>query len=186
MIFGSYPTRNAKNVFGFCVIPRHPQSEEAALSSLSRLYILANLLGNERPWFVICDWWISIHFVCFCVSRFVALFLKSTLSFTLVLSSFNFFILKRGKFKFQTWNCSYTASKSRGNTEMEGWKRTDTFLLTFKFADKHSGCYGNRLIDVAEEFEFGASSIWIVEDVGRGSFLFPTYPGRSKETLFAG
>ena len=80
----------------------------------------------------------------------------------------------------------YTASKSRGNTEMEGWKRTDTFPLTFKFADKHSGCYGNGLIDVAEEFEFGASSIWIVEDVGRGSLLFPTYPGRSKETLFAG
>ena len=22
--------------------------------------------------FVICDWWISIRFVCFCVSRFVA------------------------------------------------------------------------------------------------------------------
>ena len=69
---------------------------------------------------------------------------------------------------------------------MEGWKRTDMFPLTFKFADKHSGCYGNGLIDIAEEFEFGASSIWIVEDVGRGSFLFPTYPGRSKETLFAG
>ena len=34
---------------------------------------------------------------------------------------------------------------------MEGWKRTDTFPLTFKFADKHSGCYGNGLIDVAEE-----------------------------------
>ena len=80
----------------------------------------------------------------------------------------------------------YTASKSRGNTEMEGWKRTDTFPLTFKFADKHSGCYGNGLIDVVEKFEFGACSIWIVEDVGRGSFLFPTYPGRSKETLFAG
>ena len=125
-----------------------------------------------------------------CVSvyqlRFVALFLKSTLSFTLVLSFFNFFILKCGKFKFQTWNCSYTASKSRGNTEMEGWKRTDTFPLTFKFADKHSGCYSNSLIDVTEEFEFGASSIWIVKDIGRGSFLFPTYPGRSKETLFAG
>ena len=36
-------------------------------------------LGNKsffnrfkRSWFVICDWWISIRFVCFCVSRFVA------------------------------------------------------------------------------------------------------------------
>ena len=63
-------------------------SEEAALSSLSRLYILANLLGNERPWFVICDWWISIRFVYFCVSRLDVLFLKSTVSFTLALRFF--------------------------------------------------------------------------------------------------
>ena len=28
--------------------------------------------GFKRSWFVIRDWWISIHFVCFCVSRFVA------------------------------------------------------------------------------------------------------------------
>ena len=127
-------------------------------------YILANLLGNERPLFVICDWWISIRFACFCVSRFVALYLK----------------------RFQRWNFSYRASISGGNTDTEGWKRTDTFQPTFKFADKHSGCYGNGLIDVAEKFEFGACSIWIVEDVGRGSFLFSTYLGRSKETLFAG
>ena len=39
--------------------------------------------------------------MCFCVSRFVALFLKGTVSFTLVLSFSNFFILKRGKFRFQ-------------------------------------------------------------------------------------
>ena len=26
----------------------------------------------KSSWFVICDWWISIHFVCFCVSGFVA------------------------------------------------------------------------------------------------------------------
>ena len=26
----------------------------------------------KRSWFLICDWWISIRFVCFCVSRFVA------------------------------------------------------------------------------------------------------------------
>ena len=44
--------------------------------------------------------------------------------------------------------------------------------------DKHSGWYGNGLIDVAEKFEFGVCSM-------RGS-LFLTYQGRSKETLFAG
>ena len=53
-------------------------------------------------------------------------------------------------FRFQRWNCSFTASKSRENTATEGWKRTGTFPPTFTFADKHSGCYGNGLIDVAE------------------------------------
>ena len=172
---------DAKNVFGFCVfLRRHSKSEEVALSSLSRLYILANLLWNKRSSFVICDLWISIRFVCFCASRLDALFLKSTVSFALALRFFNFFTLKHGKFRFQRWNCSYRASKSRGNTATEGWKRTGTFPLTFTFADKHSGCYGNGLI------EFGACSIWIVKDVGRGSFLFPTYLGTSKETLLAG
>ena len=119
--------------------------------------------------------------MCFCVSRLDALFLKSTVSFPFIaLRFFIFFTLKHGKFRFQRWNRSYRASKSRGNTATEGWKRTGTFPLTFTFADKHIGCYGNGLI------EFGACSIWIVEDVGRGSFLFPTYLGRSKETLFAG
>ena len=83
---------------------------------------------------------------------------------------FIFFTLKHGKFRFQKWNCSYRASKSRGNTATGGWERTGTFPLTFTFADKHSGCYGNGLSDVAEKFEFGACSIWIVEDVGRGSY----------------
>ena len=82
-------------MFGFCVfLRRKSKSEEVTLSSLSRLYILANLLGNESPWSVISDWWISIRFVCFCVSGLIALFLKSTVSFTLVLIFFNFFILK--------------------------------------------------------------------------------------------
>ena len=52
-----------------------------------------------------------------------------------------------------------------------------SFILPPLF-DKHSGWYGNGLIDVAEKFEFGVCSM-------RGS-LFLTYQGRSKETLFAG
>ena len=140
---------------------------------------------------VVCDLWLVdidpfCVFLCFKVIL-DALFLKSTVSFTLALRIFFiFFTLKHGKFRFQRWNCSYRASKSRGNTATEGWKRTGTFPLTFTFADKHSGCYGNGLIDVAEKFEFGACSIWIVEDVGRSSFLFPTNLRRSKETLFTG
>ena len=54
------------------------------------LYILANLLGNKRSSFVICDRWISIRFVCFCVSRLDALFLKKHRKF--YLSSKIFFL----------------------------------------------------------------------------------------------
>ena len=109
-------------------------------------------------------------FLCFKVRCFV--FEKHRKFYLSSKIFFIFFTLKHGKFRFQRWNCSYRASKSRGNTDntaTEGWKRTGTFPLTFTFADKHSGCYGNGLIDVAEKFEFGACSIWIVEDVGRGS-----------------
>ena len=52
-----------------------------------------------------------------------------------------------------------------------------SFILPPSF-DKHSGWYGNGLIEVEEKFEFGVFSM-------RGS-LFLTYQGRSKETLFAG
>ena len=31
--------------------------------SLPRFHILADLLGNKRSWFAICDCWISIHSV---------------------------------------------------------------------------------------------------------------------------
>ena len=71
------------------------KSEEAALSSLSRLYILANEPLRKQK-VVVCDWWISIRFVCFCVSRLDALFLKSTVSFTLALTFFYLFTLKHG------------------------------------------------------------------------------------------
>ena len=177
-----------KTSLDFVFLRRQSKSEEAALSSLSRLlFILANLLGNKRS-FVICVWLVDFDpfcvFLCFKVTCFV--FEKHRKFYLSSKTFFIFFTLKHGKFRFQRWNCSYRASKSRGNTATEGWKRTGTFPLTFTFADKHSGCYGNGLIDVAEKFEFGACSIWIVEDVGRGSFLFPTYLGRSKETLLAG
>ena len=72
---------------------RQSKSEESALS---RLQILADVLGNKRSWFVICDWWISIRFVCFCISRFVAfellcsvaMLLTSAVSLSLALSFF--------------------------------------------------------------------------------------------------
>ena len=114
---------------------------------------------------VVRDLWL-VHFdqfcvfLCFKIRCFV--FEKQCANRKFYLSSkifFIFFTLKHGKFRFQKWNCSYRASK-----------RTSTFPLLFTFADKHSGCYGNGLIDVTEKFEFGACSIWIVEDVGRGSY----------------
>ena len=149
--------------------------------AFSRLYILANL-GKRKA--VVCDLWLVDFdpfcvFLCFKVRCFV--FEKHRKFYLSSKIFFIFFTLKHGKFRFQRWNCSYRASKSRGNTATEGWKRTGTFPLTFTFADKHSGCYGNGLIDVAEKFEFGACSIWIVEDVERGSFLFPTLISRKIE-----
>ena len=44
-----------KVLFGFLVfLRRQSKSEEW---SLFRLHISADLLGNKRSWFVICDWW---------------------------------------------------------------------------------------------------------------------------------
>ena len=122
-----HPTCDAKNVFGFCVfLRRQSKSEEAALSSLSRLlFILANLLGNKRSSFVIS----FCVFVCFKVRCFV--FEKHRKFYLSSKIFFIFFTLKHGKFRFQRWNCSFRASKSRGNTDntaTEGWKRTGTFL----------------------------------------------------------
>ena len=142
---------------------------------------------------VVCDSWL-VHFDPFCVFLcFKVLYFVFEKHRKFYLSSkffFVFFGLKHGKFRFPRWNCSYRASKSRGNTHTHIRKgenelvRSRQHLHLLKL--KHSGCYGNGLIEVAEKFEFWACLIWIVGDFGRGSFLFPIYLGRSKETLFAG
>ena len=124
-------------------------------------------------------------FLCFKVRCFV--FEKHRKFYLSSKIFFIFFTLKHGKFRFQRWNCSYRASKSRGNTATEGWKRTGTFPLTFTFADKRSICYGNGLMDVAENLNLEHAQYELSRmSADRGSFLFPTYLGRSKETLFAG
>ena len=79
------------------------------------------------------------------------MFLKSGVHFTLALSFFIFVILNPASL-----DCSDTAFKSRRNTDMGGWKRNGTFPPTFTsllppLFDKHSGCYGNDLIDIAEK-----------------------------------
>ena len=90
-------------------------------------------------------------FLCFKVIL-DALFLKSTVSFTLALRIFFiFFTLKHGKFRFQRWNCSYRASKSRGNTATEGWKWTGTFTLLFTFADKHNATVTVWLVKTSQK-----------------------------------
>ena len=98
---------------------------------------------------VVGDLWL-VDFDPFCV------FLCCNVSFFVFEKHRKFYLLytEHGKFRFQRWNCSYTASKSRGNTATEGRKRTGTFPLTFTFAGKRCGCYGNGLIEVAEK-------IWI-------------------------
>ena len=44
----------------------------AAVNHLNGPLRKQNFNGFKRSWFFICDWWVLIHFVCFCVSRFVA------------------------------------------------------------------------------------------------------------------
>ena len=48
-----------------CIFHCHRSSKRTSWET--ELY----LNGFTRSWFVICDWWISIIFVCFCVSRFL-------------------------------------------------------------------------------------------------------------------
>ena len=62
----------------YCTFHKHAKAKRRLRFSLLSI-ILTDLLGNstllhgfKRSWFVICDWWISIRFVCFSVSRFVA------------------------------------------------------------------------------------------------------------------
>ena len=46
----------------------------AAVNHLSgpfRKHTKVHFSGFKRSWFVICDWWISIRYVCFFVSGFV-------------------------------------------------------------------------------------------------------------------
>ena len=59
-----------------------------------RPFVLFIHLGEplRKQKVVVRDLWISIRFVCFCVSRLDALFLKSTVSFTLALRFF-FYLL---------------------------------------------------------------------------------------------
>ena len=64
---------------------RFSKSEEAALSSLSRPYILENLLENKRSWFVIGGFRSILGVSVFQGSL---LFFKSTVSFTFALSFF--------------------------------------------------------------------------------------------------
>ena len=159
------------------------KSEEAALSSPLHL---SEPLRKQK--IVVCDlrlvdFYTFCVLLCFKVRCFV--FEKHRKFYLLVLSFFNFFILKHGKFRFQRWNCSYRAFKSRGNTDAEGWKRTGTFPLTFACADKHSRCYGNGLIDITQNFEYMNCRGWTRMSAEVPS-LFPCYLGWSKETLFVG
>ena len=71
---------------------------------------------------MVCDWWISIRFVYLCVSRLVALFLKSTVSFTLVLGFFSLLYTETWQESLTNLGTPKRASKSRGNTDTEGYR----------------------------------------------------------------
>ena len=63
----------------YCTFQKHANSEVQKLTNVCVLLsiILEDLLGNRSllqrvQKVMVCDWWISIHCVCSCVSRFVA------------------------------------------------------------------------------------------------------------------
>ena len=79
------------------------------------------------------------------------MFLKSRVHFTLALSFFIFVILNPASL-----DCSDKSVFLLDLKALGGWKRIGTFPPTFTsllppLFDKHSGCYGNDLIDVAEK-----------------------------------
>ena len=114
----------------------------------------------RKPKVMVCDLWL-VDLDAFCV------FLGSLLlNFRVWLRVFekqsNLNYLSSEFFLSSWWNMasldfSYRASKSRRNTEMGGWKQIGMFLPTFCslllpiLFDKHSGCYGNSLIDFTEK-----------------------------------
>ena len=74
-------------------------------------------------------------FCCFWTSEFGRAFLKSVVSFTFIALSF-----LSSYWNMASLDCSYRASKSRRNTDMEGGKRIATFPLTFTFAASARYC----------------------------------------------
>ena len=108
----------------------------------------------------VCDLWL-VYFDPFCVFL-GSLLLKFRVRSRVFEKRSTLFYLSSKFFIFVILNpasldCSDTAFKSRRNTDMGGWigtfPPTFTSLLPPLF-DKHSGCYGNDLIDVGEKPKF--------------------------------
>ena len=103
-----------KNVFGFCVF-----SASITIWRSGAFFVFSPLHFSEplrKRKAVVCDLWLVDFdpfcvFLCFKVSCFV--FEKHHEFYLSSKIFFNFFTLKHGKFRFQRWNCSYRASKSR-------------------------------------------------------------------------
>ena len=109
---------------------------------------------------IVCDWWILIRFVCFCVSRFVAFELQCSVAcfwkaqyLTRSCKFFIFFILKHGKFRFPRWNCSYTYTQiwQGENEPVHSCQHLHLQLLLVYIAAFIY--YSNGLNDVTEKFK---------------------------------
>ena len=85
---------------------------------------------NVRPWFAICDGWILICFLCFKVRCVWSRVSEKRSNFYLYSSKFFYLLIYWNMVSFK---CSYRASKSKWNTDMEGWKRIGTSPLTHFF-----------------------------------------------------
>ena len=91
---------------------------------------------------------------CFRTLEFDRVFLKSEVSFTFISSKFLIFFT----LKMASLDCSCTASKSRGNTDMGGWIRIGAFppIATFTFAASARYChlYLTNTMDATVTFDW--------------------------------
>ena len=151
--------------------------------------ILADLLGNRSllqqvQKVMVCDLWL-VYFDLFCVFLTLCFKVRCFWTSECVFSCFRSFssqflylLTKIRQVASLDSKGENSASKSRRNTDMGGWKRIDTFPTTFNFAASahychfyltgRIGCYRNGLIKVKEKPKIlkrvGQHRLWVIQN----------------------
>jgi len=99
---------------------------------------------------------VTFLFCCFWTSEFGRVFLKSAVSFTYLALSFYFFILRHSKFRLFLQGFQIQKKHRYGRVKTYRYVPANIYFCSFfsllpTLFDKHSGCYGNSLTDVAEK-----------------------------------